>query len=124
MQPHPAFFTHWFIVCLNPTQSQKQGVCVMVRGRVKERAIRVGHVITTYHQSDCTVAGGIIVPSSARSLASLISPGETQTPPLLTQNTVWTQLREGRGRSVVIKLITAYIKLLFVIHHPELCYLK
>lgn len=27
-QPHPAFFTHYFIVCLNPTQSQKQGVCL------------------------------------------------------------------------------------------------
>lgn len=80
MQPHPAFFSHWFIVCLNPVQSQKQGVCLRVRGRgLEERAIRVGRVITTYHQSDCTVASGIIVPCLAWILASLISPGETQT---------------------------------------------
>lgn len=76
MQPHPAFFTHCFIVCLNPTQSQKQGVCLRVRDReLEERAIRVGHVITTYHQTACPVATGIIVPSLAWSLASLISPG-------------------------------------------------
>lgn len=27
MQPHPGLSVLYFIVCLNPTQSQKQGVC-------------------------------------------------------------------------------------------------
>lgn len=79
IQTHPTFFTHWFIVCLNPTQSQKQGVWVRARDTElgeRERAIRVGHVITIYHQSVCTVASGIIVPSLAWSLASSNSTGE------------------------------------------------
>lgn len=37
---------------------------------------RVGHVITTYHQSEFTVAGGIVVPR-----LGLISRGDTQTQP-------------------------------------------
>ncbi len=86
MQPHPAFFIHCFIVCLNPTQSQKQGVCLRVRGeQLEERAIRVGHVITTSHQSGCAVASGIIVPCLAWRVARLISPGETLSPTINTK---------------------------------------
>jgi len=40
MRPHPAFFTHWFIVCVNPTQAQKAGVCVCVCARVGGRVGR------------------------------------------------------------------------------------
>lgn len=49
MPPHPAFFKHWFIVCFNPTQSQKQGVCVYYGLKERERERESGEGGTCYY---------------------------------------------------------------------------
>lgn len=90
MQPHPAFFTHRFIVCLNPTQSQRQGVWMRARRESDQGGT------CYYNLSSIRLHGssGIIVLCLAWSLARLISPGETQPPTNNTKHNVdWSYMK-------------------------------
>lgn len=95
MQPHPAFFTHQFIVCLNPTQPQRQGVWTRARRERDQGGT------CYYNLSSIRLHGssGIIVPCLAWSLARLISPGETQPPTNNTKHNVDWSYTKARGSS-------------------------